>query len=159
VVVLLDSDAHPVDAKWLEQTADRLDERHRLAGAVFHGEHEGNPHGWYVHPHFMVFWKADLASLFTLAKEGKWDTGEAATVRVLERGFGVIGHPLVHCERFSVGHPHFPTVAGGVFHAWYGTRVQKETRSVTRETSGNVSASSYVAPLQKLLREAYGLAY
>lgn len=32
-IVLLDSDAHPVSPDWLAGTADRLDDRHRLAGA------------------------------------------------------------------------------------------------------------------------------
>ena len=158
-IVLLDSDAHPVDEAWLALTVDRLDAHHRLAGAVFHGNHEGNPHGWYIHPHFMAFWKADLGTLITLGKVGKWDTGEAATVRMLEHGVEVIGHPLMHSAGFDVGHPHFPTVAAGVFHAWYGTRVQKETRSVARETDGVVNASSYLAPLQARLREAYQLDY
>ena len=158
-IVLLDSDAHPVDHTWLEVTADRLDEKTRLAGAVFHGDHDGNPHGWYVHPHFMVFRKSDLGDSITLRKVAKWDTGEAATVRVHERGFEVIAHPLVHSEQFDVGHPHFPTVAGGVFHAWYGTRMQKESRSVARETDGALTAATYLAPLQARLREVYRLDY
>ena len=158
-IVLLDSDAHPIDETWLEITADRLDENTRLAGAAFHGQHEGNPHGWYIHPHFMAFWKSDLGAPITLQKVGKWDTGEAATVRLLERGLKVIAHPLVRSERFNVGHPHFPTEAAGVFHAWYGTRMQKESRSVARETNGAVSASLYLEPLQARLREVYQLAY
>lgn len=158
-IVLLDSDAHPVDSTWLASTVDRLDDRHRLAGAVFHGNHDGNPHGWYIHPHFMAFWKADLGTLVTLGKVGNWDTGEATTVRMVEHGVGVVGHPLVQSERFAVGHPHFPTIAAGVFHAWYGTRMQKETRSVARETAGAVNASSYLAPLQARLREVYQLDY
>src|SRR3954463_7689149 len=59
-VVLLDSDAHPIDPMWLSLTADKLDAHHRLAGAIFRGKHKANPHGWYVHPHFMAFHKADL---------------------------------------------------------------------------------------------------
>ncbi len=118
-IVLLDSDAHPMDPEWLELTVDRLDGHHRLAGAVFHGMHKNNPHGWYIHPHFMAFHKEDLGRQVTLRKvRGQdLDTGEAATVRLLNEGFGVIGHPLVFCSRFAVGHPHFPTVAAGVFHA------------------------------------------
>jgi len=158
-IVLLDSDAHPFDRSWLSSTVDRLDDHHRLAGPVFHGEHAGNPNGWYVHPHFMAFWKSDLGTLVTLRKIGQWDTGEAATVQLLERGFAVIKHPLRPSQQFAVGHPHFPTVAAGVFHAWYGTRMQKETRSVGRETEGRVSASSYLAPLQARLREVYQLEY
>src|ERR1044072_5120140 len=34
-IVLLDSDAHPVDPAWLATSVDRLDAHHRLAGAVF----------------------------------------------------------------------------------------------------------------------------
>jgi len=158
-VVLLDSDAHPVEHTWLEATVDRLDEKHRLAGAAFHGDHDGNPHGWYIHPHFMAFRKRDLGELITLRKLDRWDTGEAATVRLLERGFEVIAHPLARSERFDVGHPHFPTESAGVFHAWYGTRMQKEMRSVARETNGALSASNYLEPLQARLREVYQLDY
>ena len=32
------------------------------------------------------------------------DTGEAATVRLLQAGRGVIGYPLEFCARFDVGH-------------------------------------------------------
>jgi glycosyltransferase involved in cell wall biosynthesis len=161
IIVLLDSDAHPMEANWLELTADKLDEHHRLAGAVFHGAHKGNPAGWYVHPHFMVFHKADLAGEVTLLKvRGEdWDTGEAATVRLLAAGRGVIGYPLVLCERFSVGHPHFPTISAGVFHAWYGTRLSKEKRAVGRETKNAVTDSTYREPLQATLRKAYQLDY
>lgn len=160
-VVLLDSDAHPVSAQWLDLTIDRLDAHHRLAGAIFHGLHEGNPHGWYIHPHFMAFQKADLGEKIVLRKlsHQKWDTGEASTVRTLAAGLGVIGYPLVLSERFAVGHPHFPTECAGVFHAWYGTRLRKETRTVDRETSGAVSDASYLEPLQGKLREAYQLPY
>ena len=160
-IVLLDSDAHPIAADWLELTADRLDAHHRMAGAVFHGMHKDNPHGWYIHPHFMVFQKADLGGHVTLRKiRGRdWDTGEAATVQLLAAGLGVIGYPLVLCERFAVGHPHFPTVAAGVFHAWYGTRLTKEKRAVGRETKNVVTETSYREPLQAKLREAYQLEY
>jgi CTP:molybdopterin cytidylyltransferase MocA len=159
-IVLLDSDAHPVEPGWLELTADRLDAHDRLAGAVFHGNHEGNPHGWYIHPHFMVFRKADLDHHVVLRKVRRtFDTGEEATVRLLEAGLGVIGYPLAFCDRFSVGHPHFPTVAAGVFHAWYGTRVAKEMRAVGRETQGAVTDASYLEPLQQRLRDAYRLDY
>src|SRR5271170_5359201 len=54
-IALLDSDAHPMQPEWLNLTVDKLDERHRLAGAIFRDKHEGNPHGWYIHPHFMTF--------------------------------------------------------------------------------------------------------
>ena len=160
-IVLLDSDAHPMEANWLELTVDRLDAHHRLAGAVFQGMHKDNPHGWYIHPHFMAFAKADLGGAVVLRKtRGKdWDTGEAATVQVLAAGRGVIGYPLMLCERFAVGHPHFPTVSAGVFHAWYGTRLTKEKRAVRRETENIVTSASYGEPLQAKLREAYQLDY
>jgi glycosyltransferase involved in cell wall biosynthesis len=160
-VVLLDSDAHPIDSTWLELTVDRLDEHHRLAGVVFRGLHRDNPYGWYIHPHFMAFHKTDLGGSITLRKirGQKLDTGEAATVRLLGAGLGVIGYPLEFCKRFAVGHPHFPTVAAGVFHAWYGTRLHKETDVVSRETSDTVTAESYLEPLQARLRKAYGLDY
>jgi glycosyltransferase involved in cell wall biosynthesis len=160
-IVLLDSDAHPVEPTWLELTADRLDNHHRLAGAVFRGMHRGNQYGWYIHPHFMAFHQADLGRDIILRKiRGEdLDTGEAATIRLLDAGAGVIGYPLQFCARFNVGHPHFPTVAGGVFHAWYGTRLRKEFRSVDDETNGAVTRSNYLEPLQDLLRQAYRLDY
>jgi glycosyltransferase involved in cell wall biosynthesis len=160
-IVLLDSDAHPVESNWLELTVDRLDGHNRLAGAIFRGMHRSNPHGWYIHPHFMAFHKADLGSDITLRKvRGRdLDTGEAATVRLLDGGLGVIGYPLEFCERFAVGHPHFPTVGAGVFHAWYGTRLLKEMRTVSRETCGSVTDANYLEPLQQRLREAYRLGY
>ena len=160
-VVLLDSDAHPMQPDWLALTVDRLDAHHRLAGAVFHGLHKGNPHGWYIHPHFMAFHRADLGGLVLLRKiAGRaWDTGEAATVQVLEAKLGVLGYPLELCERFAVGHPHFPTVAAGVFHAWYGTRLTKEKRAVGRETQNVVTDATYREPLQQKLRQAYHLEY
>src|SRR4051812_33674474 len=68
-VVLLDSDAHPMEAGWLELTVDRLDEHHRLAGGIFRDRHEGNPHGWYIHPQFMAFHRADLGQDIVLRKE------------------------------------------------------------------------------------------
>ena len=161
MIVLLDSDSHPIDSSWLELTAGRLDDHHRLAGAVYHGMHTGNPAGWYIHPHFMAFHKADLGGNIILRKVRwqEWDTGELATLRMLDAGLGVIGYPLVFCERFAVGHSHYPTVAAGVFHAWYGTRLAKEIRAVGRETSGNVTSENYGEPLKALLRRAYQLSY
>ncbi|MGA7905426.1 MAG: glycosyltransferase, partial [Terrimicrobiaceae bacterium] len=47
IVVLLDSDAHPVAADWLGTTASRLNKRVRLAGALVHSGHVGNPYGYY----------------------------------------------------------------------------------------------------------------
>ena len=160
-VVLLDSDAHPIAPSWLELTADRLDAYNRLAGAIFHGGHKSNPQGWYIHPHFMVFHKKDLGQYITLRKvRGEdFDTAEAATVRLMSEGLGVIGYPLQFCNRFDVGHPCFPTVAAGVFHAWYGTRIPKELGTVRKETAGAVDAATYIEPLKKRLREAYRLDY
>jgi glycosyltransferase involved in cell wall biosynthesis len=160
-IVLLDSDAHPVAANWLDLTIDRLDAHHRLAGPIFHGMHKSNPHKWYIHPHFMAFHKADLGKEVTLQKvRGQdLDTGEAATIHLLDAGRGVIGYPLEYCERFSVGHPHFPTVAAGVFHAWYGTRLTKEKRTVHEETEGAVDDVNYLRPLQERLRQVYRLEY
>ena len=159
-IVLLDSDAHPIDPTWLELTADRLDSHHPLAGPIFHGMHEGNPQGWYIHPHFLTFRRADLGGLIKLqpTRPG-FDTGEDATLLVLAAGLGVIGYPLEFAERFAVGHPFFPTVAAGVFHAWYGTRLLKEKRLVGRETEGAVTGASYRKPLQERLRQAYQLGY
>ena len=159
-IVLLDSDAHPVEPGWLDLTVDRLNEHDRLAGAVFNGWHEGNPYGWYIHPHFMAFQRADLDRYVVLRKVRRnFDTGEEATLRFLNAGLGVIGYPLVFCEHFAVGHPHFPTVAAGVFHAWYGTRLLTEMRTVDRETRGAVTDANYLQPLQQRLRETYRLRY
>jgi len=124
-VVLLDSDAHPVEPNWLRNSVDRLDDHHRLTGAIFRSPHQGNPHGWYIHPHFMAFLKSDLGGLIVLRKlrGDATDTGEEATLRVLGAGRGVIGHEIKFYQRFDVGHPRVPTIAGGVFHAWYTSRL------------------------------------
>jgi glycosyltransferase involved in cell wall biosynthesis len=160
-VVLLDSDAHPIDPNWLILTADKLDQHHRLAGGVFRRFHEADRHGWYIHPHFMAFHKTDLGNKVRLRKTRgqNFDTGEAATVHLLDAGFEVIGYPIEFCPAFAVGHPCFPTVTAGVFHAWYGTRISKELRTVREETAGAVNAVSYIEPLRKRLREAYHLDY
>ena len=159
-VVLLDSDAHPISKDWLELTVDKLDEQNRLAGAKFHGLHQGNPFGWYIHPHFMAFHRVDLGNEIVLRKvRPAFDTGEEATVRILNGGRGVIGYPLEFHKAFEVGHPHFPTVCAGVFHAWYGTRLTKETALVSRETDGAVNRKEYLEPLQARLRKAYRLNY
>jgi glycosyltransferase involved in cell wall biosynthesis len=160
-IVLLDSDAHPIESKWLELTVDRLDEHHRLAGGIFHGMHKANRHGWYIHPHFMAFHKADLGGNILLQKvPGQdLDTGEASTIRLLDAGLGVLGYPLEFCAQFGVGHPHFPTVTAGVFHAWYGTRLGKDARTVGEETNGAVTDTNYLEPLQVRLRQSYGLDY
>jgi glycosyltransferase involved in cell wall biosynthesis len=160
-IVLLDSDAHPMEPTWLDLTVDRLDNQHRLAGGIFRGMHKANPHGWYIHPHFMAFYKDDLGGNITLRKiRGQdLDTGEAATVRLLDAGLGVIGYPIEFCARFAVGHPHFPTVTAGVFHAWYGTRLRKDVSTVDRETNGAVTSKNYLDPLQARLRQSYVLDY
>jgi len=160
-VVLLDSDAHPIDRMWLTLTVDRLDNHHRLAGGVFRGMHKANPHRWYIHPHFMAFHKADLGNRITLRKvPGQdLDTGELATIRLLDAGLGILGYPIEFCAAFDVGHPHFPTLTAGVFHAWYGTRLRKDTRTVQTETNGAVTDANYLAPLQKRLRQVYALDY
>jgi hypothetical protein len=160
-IVLLDSDAHPVDADWLSASVDRLDDSHRLAGAIFRDHHRGNPHGWYVHPHFMCFFKADLGGLVILRKVrgNDTDTGEEATIRVLAARLAVIGHPIVFAESFSVGHPRVPTTSGGVFHCWYVSRLTRNEAEVVRETNGAVTRDSYLRPLINRLRQAYGLNY
>jgi len=160
-IVLLDSDAHPLTGDWLTESADRLDDNHRLAGAVFRDAHAGNPHGWYIHPHFMAFFKSDLGGLIVLRKlrGHATDTGEEATLRVLDAGKGVIGHEIRFAQQFDVGHPRVPTIAGGVFHAWYVTRLLKDDRDVARETGGVVSRATYLEPLMAKLRSHHALSY
>jgi hypothetical protein len=159
-VVLLDSDAHPVADDWLALTADKLDEECRLTGAVFHRPRGKNPYGWYIHPHFMAFYRVDLGDDIIVRKiRPEFDTGEEATVRLLNAGRGVLGYPIESSGAFNVGHAHFPTVSAGVFHAWYGTRLSKEKRSVRRETNGQVTGESYLEPLKTRLRKAYRLDY
>ncbi|WP_426958168.1 glycosyltransferase [Muricoccus radiodurans] len=156
-IVLLDSDAHPLDPDWLVHSADRLDDHTRLAGAIFRSPHRGNPHGWYVHPHFMAFRKSDLGGLVVLRKirGDDTDTGEEATIRVLEAGKGITVHEMAFCPDFDVGHPRVPTVAGGVFHAWYTSRLLHNEAEVIRETEGQVSRARYLEPLRARLRAAY----
>ena len=160
-IVLLDSDAHPVDASWLANSVDRLDARHRLAGARFGGKHRGNPYLWYVHPHFMCFFKADLGGLVVLRKmRGEdTDTGEEATIRVLDSKRTVIDYPMQASKPFSLGRPGIPSVAGGVFHAWYVSRLEHTPDEVAKETAGAVTDENYRLPLMEKLRAAYGLAY
>lgn len=157
VVVLLDSDAHPIADDWLALTADRLDAQTRIAGAEFRDHHAANPHGRYIHPHFMVFLKSDLGGLIVLRKlRGRdADTGEEATIRVLGAGLKILGHPIELCEKFAVGHPRVPTQSAGVFHAWYSTRLAKSDSAVSRETEGAVTRENYLEPLLARLREAY----
>jgi GT2 family glycosyltransferase len=160
-IVLIDSDAHPLSPGWLADSADRLDADHRLAGAVFVDKHRGNPHGWYVHPHFMAFFKADLGGLVVLRKlrGNATDTGEEATIRVLAAGRAIVRHPIEFCADLAVGHDRVPTVAGGVFHAWYTSRIEHDETGVIRETGGQVSRAAYLDPLIARLRAAYGLSY
>jgi hypothetical protein len=161
VIVLMDPDAHPLEADWLERTADRLDERCRLTGAEFRDKHRGNPHGWYVHPHFMVFWREDVGHNVILRKMRghDTDTGEEATIRMLAAGFDVRGFPIEFCRAFDVGHPVYPTVSAGVFHAWYSTRLFKEAPTVARETGNVITLENYLTPLMTRLRAQYGLDY
>jgi hypothetical protein len=160
-IVLLDSDAHPISPDWLHQSADRLDEKIRLAGAMFVDNHRGNPHGWYIHPHFMAFFKSDLERLIVLRKRlgDDTDTGEESTLLILAAGFGVLKHPIQFCPEFNVGHPRVPTVAGGVFHAWYVSRLTRNEPEVVRETEGQVTRTAYLDPLMARLREHYRLDY
>ncbi|MFA5984330.1 MAG: glycosyltransferase [Methylococcaceae bacterium] len=160
-IVLLDSDAHPIAADWLENSVDSLNDSVRLSGAKFVDKHIGNPHGWYVHPHFMCFKKADVGNLIELRKllGDDTDTGEEATIRVLGAGYEIRAFPIEFCLDFSVGHPRVPTVSNGVFHAWYVSRLEHEEANVIRETSGVVTRESYLIPLQNKLRAAYGLDY
>jgi len=160
-IVLLDSDAFPIQANWLELTVDKLDDQHPLAGAIFRDKHAGNPYGWYIHPHFMTYRKSDLGNLIILRKVRghTTDTAEEATIRVLEAGLEILGYPIEFCTQFAVGHPRVPTVAAGVFHAWYVTRLIKDQSTVDQETGGTVSRENYQYPLQDLLRKAYNLDY
>ncbi|MBV9627874.1 MAG: glycosyltransferase [Xanthobacteraceae bacterium] len=160
-IVLLDSDAFPIRGDWLELTADRLDARNRLAGARFSSRHAGNPHGWYVHPHFMAFFKADVGTLVKLRKlKGvDTDTGEEATMRVLASGYEVLAYPIEYDARFDVGRPNIPTISAGVFHAWYISRLEHEEDEVIRETDGAISRSTYSAPLQNKLRQFFNVTY
>ncbi|BDG72344.1 glycosyltransferase family 2 protein [Roseomonas fluvialis] len=156
-VVLLDSDAFPIADDWLATSVDLIDDARPIAGAVFRSPHRGNPHGWYIHPHFMAFRKRDLGGLVVLRKlrGDDTDTGEEATIRVLAAGRGVIGHEIAFCAAFDVGHPRVPTVAGGVFHCWYTSRLLHTEQEVVRETEGQVSRARYLDPLMAKLRAAY----
>ncbi len=171
IIAFMDSDAHPVSGDWLKLTADKLDDRCRLAGPKYVGQHRGNPFGWYVHPHFMVFHRADLGGDIVLRKlrGDATDTGEEATIRLLQNGKEINALPLESCPalstnhrhfryaRFSFGHPHFPTIGAEVFHAWYGTRLEKDRAIVRSETEGAITPNSYQEPLIAMLREFYGL--
>ena len=161
IIVLLDSDAHPVSPDWLEITADKLDDTRLLAGAAFCGRRRANPHGWFIHPHFMVFFKRDLGSLVVLRKVRGHDadTGEEATIRILAAGLGAVRHGIAFCPDFGVGNPRVPTVSGGVFHCWYVTRLLLDPDGVARETGGEITRENYLLPLQARLRAHYHLDY
>jgi hypothetical protein len=58
-----------------------------------------------------------------------------------------------------VGHPRVRTVAGGVFHAWYVSRLTRNEAEVILETEGLVSCVRYLDPLSARLRQTYGLQY
>jgi hypothetical protein len=67
----------------------------------------------------------------------------------------VVGHEIAFCAAFAVGHARVPTVAGGVFHAWYVTRLLHDEAGVIREPEGQVSRARYLEPLLARLRAAY----
>ena len=104
-------------------------------------------------------YRDDLGKLIVLRKlRGEaTDTGEEATLRVLAAQRRIIGHEIEFCPRFAVGHSRVPTIAGGVFHAWYVSRLLHAEAEVIRETGDQVSRASYLVPLQAKLRAAYGL--
>lgn len=160
-IVLIDSDAHPVAPGWLEGSVDRLDSTTRLAGAAFVDTHAGNPHGWYIHPHFMGFLRSDFEKLVVLRKcrGDTTDTGEEATIRVLAAGHDIVRHPITFATDFAVGHPRVPTLAGDVFHAWYVSRLLHNAPEVERETGGQVTPESYLDPLMHRLRQVHRLGW
>lgn len=160
-VVLLDSDAFPVQDDWLAQTADRLDEEHRLAGAAFVADRACHDHGFYAHPHFLAFFKADLGGLIVLRKlrgEAE-DTGEESTIRVLAAGKKIITAPIAFYAPLGVGRQDIPTISAGVVHAWYSSRLVSREAEVQRESSGAISMANYGAPLQAKIRAHFGLSY
>lgn len=109
----------------------------------------------------MVFFKKDLGSLIVLRKVrgNDADTGEEATLRLMDAGLTAIRHPIVFSEEFNVGHPRVPTVSGGVFHCWYVTRLLLDPRGVEKESHGQVTLETYLHPLQAKLRAHYSLDY
>ena len=160
-IVLIDSDAHPMASHWLECTVDKMDKHTRLAGPRLGVPHRGNPYKWFIHPYFMSFFKSDLGSRVILRKVrgNDTDTGEEATIRMLDANLGIIELPMEFCAQFSVGQPDVPTVSGGVFHAWFVTRLAKEQHAVAIEQGGRITRENYMLPLQQLLRQAYHLDY
>lgn len=77
-------------------------------------------------------------------------------MRVLAAGYAIAGYEIAFCPEFDVGHYRVPTVAGGVFHAWYVTRLIRNEAEVIRETEGRVSRERYLTPLTARLVAAYG---
>ena len=145
----------------LEATVDRLDENHRLAGAAFVADRVWHDHGWYVHPHFMAFFKADLGGLIVLRKlrGDAEDTGEESTIRVLAAGKQIVRHPIEYYAPLGVGRQDIPTISAGVVHAGYSSRLALQEPEVERESAGAISMVSYGAPLQEKIRAQFGLSY
>jgi len=160
-IALLDSDAHPMQADWLALTVDKMDAQHPLAGAIFRDKHEGNPHGWYIHPHFMTFFQIRPGKTHHPAENprphhghrrgshdpraGGREGNPRLPHRVLQgalrgpspRAHGVRrGLPCVVCD------PAFQ----GAKHRGQGDR-------------GAVSRENYMYPLQEMLRKTYNLNY
>ncbi|WP_374547293.1 glycosyltransferase [Rhodoblastus sp.] len=160
-IVLLDSDAFPVKDDWLAQSADRLDDEHRLAGAAFVADRAFHDHGFYIHPHFLAFFKADLGGLIVLRKlrgESE-DTGEESTIRVLAAGKKIVALPIEFFAPLGVGRHDIPTISSGVVHAWYSSRLISQETEVKRESAGAISMASYGAPLQEKIRAHFSLTY
>jgi hypothetical protein len=160
-VVLLDSDAFPVEPDWLAQSVDRLDETHRLAGAAFVAPRAHHAHGFYAHPHFMAFFKSDLGGLIALRRlrGANEDTGEESTIRVLAAGKKIVTLQTRFYAPLGVGRQDIPTMAGGVVHAWYASRLACQEPEVQRESAGAIGAASYGAPLQQKIRAHFDLDY
>lgn len=153
--------AFPVDPDWLARTTDRLSETHRLGGASITHNHVGNPYGWYIHPSFMTFFKSDLGTSIVLRKvRGETtDTGEEATIRNLDRGLSVIRCMADFYPALDVGRSDVPTIAGGVVHAWYTSRLEHNEDEVLRESGGAVSRASYSEPLQQKIRQLFDVPF
>jgi hypothetical protein len=145
----------------LARTADRLDEEHRLAGAAVVADRVCHGHGFYIHAHFLTFFKADLGGLIVLRKlRGEdADTGEESTIRVLAAGKKIITAPIEFFAPLDVGRQDIPTIASGVVHAWYSSRLVSQEAEVKRESSGAISMAIYGAPLQNKIRAHFGLTY
>lgn len=156
-IVLLASDAFPMTEDWLARSVDLIDDTRPIAGALFPSRHRDNPRGWYIHPHFMAFRKRDLGTLVVLRRpaDHATDAGEEATLRVLAAGGELVGHDIDFCPEFDVGHPHLPTIAGGIVQSWYASRLLHDEAEVLRETAGRISRARYLDPLMARLKAAY----